>query len=113
MPKIKTDLLKALMAKRGIGRDDMADRIGLTESSMRRYMSGRSDPREKTVRRIARELGVAPEILLDLRPVESPEEALVRVWHLVNQYRGEWSEIDRKKIAARLLRMGEKNDIQR
>ncbi len=113
MPKIKNDMLRVLMAKRGIGRDDMAERIGMSDVSMRHYLTGRNDPKEETVRRIARELGVAPETLLAMPPAETPEEARNRVWYLVNRYREEWSEIDRKKIAARLLRMGEKNDIQR
>lgn len=60
------DRLRAIREKMDISQDDMADRLGFGQSQMNKYENGKADPSAEVVARMARELGVTADWLLDL-----------------------------------------------
>lgn len=57
-----SDLLKA----RGIQQKELAERVGLTETALSRYISGDRDPKPKTIANIATALQTTSDHLLGI-----------------------------------------------
>ncbi len=107
MPKIRTSVVRTLMERRKMSQEALAEIIGMSPASVKKFLTGKNEPREPVVLKIARVLGVTPEAILEYRAAdENPEDALYRVWYLVQRYRDEWSEENRRKVAAKLLTKG-------
>lgn len=56
--------LKKILDDRGISQKDFADRIGVTEVSISRYMTGKRVPRATVIVNMANQLGVTTDYLL-------------------------------------------------
>lgn len=57
--------LDILLSRKRIKRVDFADRVGITYRAFAYYMSDNRKPRKSVLDRIAKELNVTPEFLLD------------------------------------------------
>lgn len=57
--------LDILLSRRNIKRVDFADRVGITYRAFAYYMSDTRKPRKSVLERIAKELKVTPDFLLD------------------------------------------------
>ena len=56
--------IRAIRMKRGQTQKQLGDLCGMADSAIRRYESGRGNPTEKTLQRIAAALGVSADYLL-------------------------------------------------
>lgn len=55
--------LRALRLRRGLTQKELGERCGMADSAIRRYESGRGNPTEKTLCRLAAALEVSPAVL--------------------------------------------------
>lgn len=60
------DRIKILLDRRGMAQRELADRIGCTEVSMSRYITGARMPKAPTLAKIAKVLGVSADVLLGI-----------------------------------------------
>lgn len=60
-----SEKLDILLARRRIKRVDFADKIGITYRAFAYYMSDTRNPRKSVLERIAKELNVTPEFLIN------------------------------------------------
>ncbi len=54
------ELIKAARIKRGLTQKQLGDLCGMADSAIRRYESGKGNPTQKTIQRIAAALGIDP-----------------------------------------------------
>lgn len=73
-----SDRLKEAIEKSDLTQRELAERLGLTETSISRYVRGVRIPRATTIPRIAKVLNVSVESLLSDEKDEEPEE----IYHL-------------------------------
>lgn len=71
--------IKNIRVQQGLTQAELGRRCGMKDSAIRRYESGRGNPTEKTLRRIADALGVAIESLISERVEMIPDRAWVTV----------------------------------
>ncbi|MDR1016378.1 MAG: helix-turn-helix domain-containing protein [Coriobacteriales bacterium] len=64
--------IKRMMELHGISQRELANRVGVTEAAMSRYVNDDRQPRAITLSRIAAELGTTTDALLGQK---SPDEA--------------------------------------
>lgn len=60
------DRIKILLDRRGMAQRELADRIGCTEVSVSRYITGARMPKAPTLAKIAKVLGVSADVLLGI-----------------------------------------------
>ena len=97
--KVRSRLYEKRMTQR-----DLADRLGVGEVTISRYLNGIRKPTKETVERIARILETVPENLeVYGEDGETPETALNRVRYLCETYKGEWSHNERISIVDVLM----------
>lgn len=60
------DRIKILLDRRGMSQRELADRIGCTEVSVSRYITGARMPKAPTLARIAKVLNVSADMLLGI-----------------------------------------------
>jgi transcriptional regulator with XRE-family HTH domain len=58
------DAIKAIMAERGINRDELAAALKMEVGQLGKYIRGRGNPRYLTILKICHGLGVEPGVLL-------------------------------------------------
>lgn len=100
------DRLKKLREARDITQDELAGRLGFSQSQVNKYESGRSEPTPEVITRIAREFEVTTDYLLGLvdntdghivsRDLSPLENRLLDMWR-----RGDFGEMI--KMAAEQL----------
>lgn len=71
----RSDRLRLLQGKRT--QQELADLIGINQSQLQRYLSGRSEPTAAVVARMARRLSVSADYLLGL--VDRPSEMIAEL----------------------------------
>lgn len=59
--------IRALRKEKGLTQKALGDKCGMADSAIRRYESGRGNPTEKTLQRIADALGISFAELIDVR----------------------------------------------
>ncbi len=101
---LKTEYVKCLIYDRQMTQRDLAEKLGVHEVTVSRYLNGTRQPNSAKVARLAMILGTVPEDLeLGGEDGETPETALARVKYLVKTYAGEWSHNDRLDIVDKLM----------
>jgi transcriptional regulator with XRE-family HTH domain len=65
---VKLARLRALRDRQALSQRDLAERAGVSPTTVARIECGQLEPRPSTVRKLARALGVEPEALMEPEP---------------------------------------------
>ena len=98
---IDTIRFKEEMIKSGMKQKELAQKVGVTEVSISRYVSGERQPRGIILVKIAEALSTTPEYLCGLG-IEHSSSAYARVRGNIMQYCAEWTA-DQKRELLNLL----------
>ena len=74
-----TDKLQRLCALRGLDQSALANKVGLSKSSISRILSGAQEPKLRLAYDLAKALGVTLDYLVDDSPEIGPTDQLVMV----------------------------------
>lgn len=96
------ELIRAARIKRGLTQKQLGDLCGMADSAIRRYESGRGNPTQRTIQRLAAALGVDPYSLYSW---DQASDAISEEINDAAQYRAQVDEI-MEKVTAEGLRIG-------
>lgn len=65
--------IRAIRKEKGMTQKQVADRCGMADSAIRKYESGRQNPKLDTLKKIADALEVSIDVLLDIKPLPSQD----------------------------------------
>lgn len=88
------------LQKRGVTQKELASRIGITESTMSRYISGDRSPSPETLANIATALHTTSDYLLG---IENDEFHFPKVQRLIARNASKMTPLEKKKIIEALL----------
>jgi transcriptional regulator with XRE-family HTH domain len=72
--------LAALRKERDLTQPDLAERVGVHVSQLRRYEAGTSQPTLEVLRQMAKALGVSADVLMFDESERGPEDPSLRLW---------------------------------
>lgn len=87
--------IAVLLKKQGIQQKELAERIGITEGVMSRYISGSRDPKPETLANIATALHTTSDFLLG---IENDEFSYPRVRRLIARNASTMSDEEKKEL---------------
>ena len=89
-----------LLRSKGMQQRDLAERIGLTEATMSRYISGERDPKPEVIANIATALHTTSDYLLGIEPDEFD---LPRVQRMIARNASVLSAQEKKELISALF----------
>jgi len=86
--------ITSLLQINGLTQRELADKVGVTEVSMSRYIKGDRIPKGPTIRNIAKALHVSTDYLLghDDTEVNDPESAYYRTQRIIARNAKDWTQ---------------------
>ena len=103
--------IRAVRVERGLTQKQLGDLCGMADSAIRRYESGRGNPTEKTLKRIASALGVPLADLLP-EPTEEEKAGLLGIVQEIGLPHGNGTVAETKALLRRVAEMyGEKSVV--
>lgn len=88
---LNTQRLKEEMDRSNLNQARLADKIGVTEVSMSRYVNGGRTPRAVFLQKMASVLGVTPDYLLGNDDTDHPDVSFARVRVAVKESGHRWN----------------------
>lgn len=92
-----------LLKKYGMTQRVLADKVGVTEVSMTRYIHGERTPSAKVLQKLAYELHTTPEYILDIETLEPLNIAFARLLRDIEKYRSQLDMNQKIEIISTLL----------
>ena len=96
--------LKAVINKRGISQQFLAEQIGVTKATMSRYINGSRTPKGNIISKLADALNVSTDYLLGVDIVVDPETAYFETAEAINRYAGSWTDEEKALLVVALFR---------
>ena len=81
----------------------LAEKIGITEASLSRYVNGMRTPRKHNLAEIARVLKTTPEYLTGNDGMESPDEAFAQTRMNIKTYANGWTKELKQELINEIL----------
>ena len=95
--------ISELCKQQGIKQKELAEKVGITEVSISRYVRGERIPRRKILIQIANYLHTTPEYLMDFEDTENQNPAFYRAVRLVATNRKNWTQEQKAELINTLL----------
>ena len=91
------------MNRQGIKQRELAKMVGITETSMSRYVNGHRTPRPGKLVQIAKALGCTTNYLLGIQEETDEIEAYSKARILLKEYADQWSKEKKTELVLLLL----------
>ena len=101
--KLNVQRLREEMNRRGMKQRDLAEKAGVTEVSISRYVHGERMPKGNILAAMARALGTTSAYLLEDGAKEPPEVSYAETWTRIHVYGKDWSKEEKKKLIIKLF----------
>lgn len=101
--KLNVQRLREEMDRRGMTQRDLAEKAGVTEVSISRYVHGERMPRYAILKSIARALGTTPGYLTEDGVKETPEVSYAETWVRIRVYGKDWSKEEKQQLIIELF----------
>ena len=103
--KLNTKRLQEEIFRCNITQRTLAEKIGVTEVSVSRYVHGERMPKGNILVEMARVLGTTPSYLTGIGDIESPEISYAETWVRIRMFGKQWSKEDKQQLIIDLLKM--------
>lgn len=100
--KINVDRLQMEMLRKKIKQRELAEIVGITETTMSRYCNGSRTPRYAILKKLAGVLETTPEYLLGVE-LANQGEAFATVRSAIKAYGKSWGNEQKKELVNELL----------
>jgi len=94
-----SDRLKKTMKERGYNQKELAERTGLTEAAVSKYLSGYRMPHLEILVLLAKSLGVTTDYLLGVESVDKAENYQL-VYEMIQRNKGLFNPEEKMKLIA-------------
>src|SRR5574344_2533865 len=101
MEEMLSDRLKKTMKERGYNQKQLADRTGLSEAAVSKYLSGYRTPHLEILVVLAKSLGVSTDYLLGVES-QSKEENFHLLYEMIARNKAAFSPEEKMKLIALL-----------
>ena len=95
--------ISELLNQYGLSQRELADKVGVTEVSMSRYIRGERTPRGPILANIAAALHTTPEYLMDLEADEDSELVYYRTQRAIARNAKNWTPKQKADLVTALL----------
>ena len=95
--------ISELLNQYGLSQRELADKVGVTEVSMSRYIRGERTPRGPILANIAAALHTTPEYLMDLEADEDSELVYYRTQRAIARNAKNWTQKQKADLVTALL----------
>ena len=95
--------ISELLNQYGLSQRELADKVGVTEVSMSRYIRGARTPRGPILANIAAALHTTPEYLMDLEADEDSELVYYRTQRAIARNAKNWTQKQKADLVTALL----------
>lgn len=95
--------ISELCKQQGIKQKELAEKVGVTQVSMSRYVTGERVPRLNTLKEIAKILKTTPEYLMDCESNEDTEQVYYRARRIVICNSKNWTMKQKAELINTLL----------
>ena len=101
--KLNVQRLREEMDRRGMKQRDLAEKAGVTEVPISRYVHGERMPKGNILAAMARALGTTSAYLLEDGVKETPEVSYAETWVRIRVYGKDWSKEEKQQLIIELF----------
>ena len=101
--KLNTKRLKEEIDRNNLTQRKLADKVGVTEVSMSRYVHGGRIPRGNILVDIAKALRITPEYLTGMSDDEPSDVSYAEVWVRIKAHGKDWTKEDKQRLVLELF----------